>query len=196
MPSPQFAHRRRRGRALVAAICEDALDERKQAADLLQYRQCAVAVLDIGGLDVGRQDHAERVDDDVALLAFDLLARVVTRRIDPRPPFSALLTLWLSMIAAVGLASFPAISRTSTKSAWWMRARVPSHFPQPEILMHGAPGRQVLGKCPPLATGHQHIKHPVQHFAGRSPSAGDRPVSPEESGGSPTAHSSSVRSLG
>jgi len=39
----------------------------------------------------------------VPLLALDLLAAVVARRVDARRPFSALLTLWLSMIAAVGL---------------------------------------------------------------------------------------------
>jgi hypothetical protein len=40
----------------------------------------------------------------VALLAIDLLGRVIADRIDVPPPFSALLTLWLSTIAAVGLA--------------------------------------------------------------------------------------------
>jgi hypothetical protein len=54
---------------------------------------------------------ALRVDQDVPLLAFDPLARVKSRRIERTPPFSALLTLWLSMIAAVGLASRPASSR-------------------------------------------------------------------------------------
>jgi hypothetical protein len=41
----------------------------------------------------------------------DFLAGVVTRRIDAGPPFSALFTLWLSMMAAVGLASRCACSR-------------------------------------------------------------------------------------
>jgi hypothetical protein len=36
---------------------------------------------------------AERIDEDVALLALDLLAGVVAARVDPRPPFSALFTL-------------------------------------------------------------------------------------------------------
>ncbi len=36
---------------------------------------------------------AERVDEDVALLALDLLARIVAGRVDPRPPFSALFTV-------------------------------------------------------------------------------------------------------
>jgi hypothetical protein len=55
-----------------------------------------------------------RVDQDVSLLAFDLLAAIEARRINPRPPFSVLLTLWLSMIPAVGLASRPESSRQDT----------------------------------------------------------------------------------
>ena len=51
------------------------------------------------------------VYQDMALLALDLLAPVIAVRINAGPPFSALLTLWLSMIAAVGLASRPACSR-------------------------------------------------------------------------------------
>ena len=57
---------------------------------------------------------AQRVDEDVALLALDLLARIVAVRINAGPPFSALFTLWLSMIAAVGLASRSPCSRHST----------------------------------------------------------------------------------
>jgi hypothetical protein len=57
---------------------------------------------------------ALRIDEDVALLALDLLAGVVARRVDRRPPFSALFTLWLSIIAAVGLASREAASRHFT----------------------------------------------------------------------------------
>jgi hypothetical protein len=54
------------------------------------------------------------VDQDVALLAPDLLARIVAGRVDRAPPFSAPFTLWLSMMAAVGLASRPARSRQAT----------------------------------------------------------------------------------
>jgi hypothetical protein len=39
----------------------------------------------------------------VSLLAFNLFARIVTVRINPDPPFSAPFTLWLSMMAVVGL---------------------------------------------------------------------------------------------
>jgi hypothetical protein len=52
-----------------------------------------------------------RIDENVPLLALDLLSCVVTRRINRGPPFSALFTLWLSITAAVGLASLEAASR-------------------------------------------------------------------------------------
>jgi hypothetical protein len=61
-------------------------------------------------MDDGAHQQALRIDQDVALLAVDLLASVVARRVDAAPPFSAPLTLWLSMMAAVGLASRAAAS--------------------------------------------------------------------------------------
>jgi hypothetical protein len=56
---------------------------------------------------------ALRIDENAPFFAFDLLAAIKARRIDPAP-LSALLTLWLSMMAAVGLASRFARSRQST----------------------------------------------------------------------------------
>jgi hypothetical protein len=50
----------------------------------------------------------------VAFLTLDQLAGVEAMRIDRRPPFSALFTLWLSMMQAVGLASRAACSRHFT----------------------------------------------------------------------------------
>jgi hypothetical protein len=54
------------------------------------------------------------VDQDVTLLPLDFLARIIPRRVDPTSPFSALLMLWLSITAAVGLAVRPANSRHAT----------------------------------------------------------------------------------
>jgi disulfide bond formation protein DsbB len=65
-------------------------------------------------MDDGVQQQTLCVYQDMALLAFNLLAGIIARRIDREPPFSALLTLWLSMIAAVGLASRSASSRHFT----------------------------------------------------------------------------------
>jgi len=64
----------------------------------------AIAILDIGRMNNGVEQQAYCVDKNVPLLALDLLARIVPVRINARPPFSALFTLWLSMMAAVGLA--------------------------------------------------------------------------------------------
>ena len=56
------------------------------------------------------QQQTHRINEDMPLLAFDLLARIIPDRIDAGLLFLALLTLWLSMTAAVGLASRPAYS--------------------------------------------------------------------------------------
>ena len=62
----------------------------------------------------GMDQQTQRIYQDVTLLALDLFARIIAMRINAGPPFSALLTLWLSMIAAVGLASRSAFSRHAT----------------------------------------------------------------------------------
>ena len=100
--------------SLVPAVSEEFEQERKQSEQRAHQQDAAVAILDIGGMDDGAQQQALRVYQDVALLALDLFAGIVARRIDAKPPFSALFTLWLSMIAAVGLASRPASSRHLT----------------------------------------------------------------------------------
>lgn len=100
--------------ALVAAVGDDAFQERKEPAHLLQHRQAAVAVLDVGRQDVHPEHQPERINDGMALAPFDLLAGVVAHGIRAFPPLSALLTLWLSMTAVVGLASLPACSRACT----------------------------------------------------------------------------------
>ena len=101
-------------RSLIAAVGEQLLQERKQPEQRGKQQDAAVAILDIGGMHDGVQQQTQRIYENMALLAFDLLAGIIAVRIDTEPPFSALLTLWLSMIAAVGLASRSPCSRHST----------------------------------------------------------------------------------
>jgi hypothetical protein len=65
----------------------------------------------------GKEQQAQCIYQNMTLLALDLFARIIAMRIDAGPPFSALFTLWLSMMAAVGLASRSAFSRQATYSA-------------------------------------------------------------------------------
>ncbi len=99
-------------RTAVGAVGEDRLRKGKEPAGVLAENQHgAVAVLHVGRKHHGIEDQAEGVDGKMALLALDFLARVIARRVDARPPFSAPFTLWLSIAPALGLASRPSSSR-------------------------------------------------------------------------------------
>jgi hypothetical protein len=100
--------------SLIAGIGEDALDEGEHSAGAaIEDQARPIAILHIGGMDDDVQQEAERVDEDMAFATRDLLACVIARRIERRPPFCAPLALCASMIATVGLASRPACSRTA-----------------------------------------------------------------------------------
>ena len=101
-------------RPLIAAIGEEFAQERIQTEQSRENHNPTVAILNVGGMNHGLKQEAYGIDEDVTLLAFDLLARVVAARVDAAPPFSALLTLWLSMMQAVGLASRSTASRHFT----------------------------------------------------------------------------------
>ena len=109
---PVSGDRPGRFRALVTLVGEHHLDEGKalpRAA--VEHARGPVAVLDVRGVNHHAQHQAERVDQRVALDALRLLARIKAGFLASRPPFSADLTVWLSMMAAVGAASRPSASR-------------------------------------------------------------------------------------
>ena len=80
-------------RASIAAIGVELQEKRVETKQRRHHQHAAVAILDVGGMDDGVHQEALRIDKDVALFAFDLLARVKTMRVDAGPPFSALFTL-------------------------------------------------------------------------------------------------------
>src|SRR5262249_21678699 len=99
--------------ALISAIGIELQQKGIEAEQGGHEKHAAIAILDVRGMHDGMHQEALRIDENMPLLAFDLLARIVAMRF-VRPPFSALFTLWLSMIGAVGEASRPALSRHST----------------------------------------------------------------------------------
>jgi hypothetical protein len=101
-------------RPRVGAVCEQLAKERELSEQGGQQQHAAVTILNIGGSDQRMQQQTELVDQYVTLLPLDQLAGIKAMRIDRGPPFSALLTLWLSTMQAVGLASRSACSRHFT----------------------------------------------------------------------------------
>ena len=106
----------------ITPIGPDQLESRKSPHKLRKHKFGSIAVLDIRSMDDNGQKQSQSVYDDMALASRDLLARIVSTR----PPFSVVLTDWLSMMAALGVGSRPSASRTLGRSASWMRSQLPS----------------------------------------------------------------------
>jgi hypothetical protein len=64
-----------------------ALDEWEQSSRPAQQLKCSITVLNIGRMNDDVQQQTQRVNQNVPLATLDLLARVVARRIERRPPF-------------------------------------------------------------------------------------------------------------
>ena len=77
-------------RPLITAVSIELQQKRKRSEQRRHHQRAAVAVLDVGGVHERMHQQALRIDEDVALLALDLLAGVVARRIDAAPSFQPL----------------------------------------------------------------------------------------------------------
>ena len=99
------------------AIGEHFCEKRKLTEQRGQQPDAAVTILSTSGMNDRVQQQTLHVDENMSFLAFDQFARIEPVRINAGPPFSALFTLWLSMMQAVGLASRSTFSRHSTYSA-------------------------------------------------------------------------------
>jgi hypothetical protein len=108
-PAPHPIHELTR----IPAIGEDQPQPPEPSSQLLDQQPGPLAVLDIGRMHDQGHDQPQGVDDQVALSPQDLLARVVPTI----PPFSAVLTDWLSRIPTLGVGFLPVFRRT------WARRR-------------------------------------------------------------------------
>jgi hypothetical protein len=80
-------------RPLVAAVGVKLAQKREHPEQGGHDQNPTVTILDIGGMDDGVQQQALGVYEEMALLALDLLTRIIPVRVDRAPPFSALFTL-------------------------------------------------------------------------------------------------------
>jgi hypothetical protein len=84
---------------------------RKLLLDLLKNQPGSISVLDRGFVNHNGQDQSQSIDQDVTCSARYLFPCIIATR----PPFSVVFTLWLSIIAALGLISRPSALRTSSR---------------------------------------------------------------------------------
>ena len=148
----------------VAPVSPDQLQAGESSGQLVDDQFRPVPVLDIGRMHHYSQQHSHGVYHDVPLSYGDLLIGVIA----VRPPFFVVFTLWLSMIAALGVGFLPSASRTMGRSVSWTRSQVPSlvHWRKylAEVFVQRLPRRQVVGDHPPRATGAQHVQDAVDHL--------------------------------
>jgi hypothetical protein len=92
-PRPDLAQRRAKGRPLIGPVGKQLLQERILLEQDRQQQNAPVAILNVGRMNEGLEQQTQRVYENMALLALDLLARIIAMRINAGPPFSALFTL-------------------------------------------------------------------------------------------------------
>ena len=110
----------------IGGVSPDDLEPRETVQQFGQHQPGSVPVLDTGSMHHHREEQSRGVHYDVALASRHFFACVIAAR----PPFSVVFTDWLSMIAPLGVASRPSLSRTMGRSASSTRSQVPSlrHF--------------------------------------------------------------------
>jgi hypothetical protein len=170
----------------IHAISPDQLEHGEVPLELGPLR-----VLEISPMNHYRQQQSQGVHYDMALAAGDLLARIVASG----PPFSVVLTVWLSMMAALGVGALPSASRTLGRKASWMRSQVPSarhRRKYPQAVPQGGRSWGIIRQGQPLRSTYK-----MAFTTSRKSTVRGRP--PHLAAGSRGANSShwaSVRSLG
>lgn len=77
---------------LITAVSVEFQKERIKAEQGRHEKFAAVSILNVGGMHDRVHQEALRIDENMPLLALDLLSGIITRRV-VKPPFSALFTL-------------------------------------------------------------------------------------------------------
>ena len=113
----------------ISAISEEVAQPWEQRAYRFDHEHCAVTVLHIGRVDLGADQQAARIGDDMAFappsFRWGRLCIFLPASYPLGPPLSVVLTDWLSMIPAEGLAWRPAASRICNSNSKLIRSNTP-----------------------------------------------------------------------
>src|SRR5258708_1208390 len=107
--------------SIKAAIDPQPLEPRKRGLKVAQEFLCPIAFATIGGSYLNVQEQPFGIDGSKARASFKFLPNVESTR----PPFSVVLTLWLSTRMALGVVSRPSATRTSSRNAAFMCSHCP-----------------------------------------------------------------------
>ena len=92
----------------IVSIHPYSLQPPKSIAQFLQNEPPSIAIPDVGGMHHHNQNQAEGINEQMPFTPGNLLSSIITAV----PPFSAVLTLWLSKMPALGVGLRPAWRRT------------------------------------------------------------------------------------
>ena len=121
----------------------------------------AIAVLDVGRQDHYQQQQADRVDQNVALASVDFLARVVAALV---ADLAALDTLTVDGArAGLGLSSLGQADMLAQMRVNLLPQAIA--LPESEIVIDGAPGREMSRQVAPLATGFDEVEDSIEQLA-------------------------------
>ena len=95
---------------------------------------------------------------EVALATLDFLAGVIASG----PPFSVVFTVWLSIMAALGVGWRPSAARTTGRRVYPFPGAIPR--PTAEVFVQGLPRGQIVRHQAPGTAAPQHIQDALHHL--------------------------------
>ena len=175
----------------IASIGPDQPHAGKPPYQFIDDQLRPIPILDIGRMHHHRQQQPHGIYNDMSLSTVDLLASVIATR----PPFSVVLTDWLSIIAALGVGFLPSACRTLTRRASLARSHVPSSLHSRKYHHTVPQGGRSCGMARHVQPLRRTYRMPLT-TSRRSTVRGLPPVLAAGSSGASIFHCSSVRSLG
>lgn len=105
----------------------------------------SIPILNVGCMDYYSNNQSQCVYQQMPLAAVDFLAGIIS----VKPPFSVVLTDWLSMIAALGSASRPSPMRSCARNVSWICVQVPSRRHIEKVMINNPPRGEIMRQQAP-----------------------------------------------